>query len=202
MGMFARDVAVQRFFVHQHRDAETGAFHRPLLDGVDVFGGFARAAVGGLAGVTRSSRGSCGGRTQLAVGRAREHAHAVRMGGARLVDVEAGVRVLQCGLLLPQALHLRDLFFEIHAPQQILDARVDRCTGLLVQRRTAFGGFGCGGLRHGGARNNRHASEAGHAADRRQEFPAFDTHEVSSPLLVVMCPPVVAGGCLCIDAFV
>ena len=44
-GRMARHVAVQRFLVHEHRNAEAGLLHCPFLRRVDVGGGFQRRAV-------------------------------------------------------------------------------------------------------------------------------------------------------------
>ena len=46
-GRLARRVAMQRFLVHQDRNAQASTLHRPFLHRVHVLGGLARAAVGG-----------------------------------------------------------------------------------------------------------------------------------------------------------
>ena len=48
-GRAARDIAVQRLLVHQDRDAEPRVLDRPMLRGIDIFGGLARVAIDGRA---------------------------------------------------------------------------------------------------------------------------------------------------------
>jgi hypothetical protein len=62
-----------------------------------------------------------------------------------LFRIEFEFRIEHPALVLPDALHLRDLFLQGHARQQILDARLDAGGGILVGRLVGRGrGVACG----------------------------------------------------------
>ncbi len=120
-GRVLGDVAVERFLMHDHRNAEAGLFDRPLLHGVDMGGGLEGITVAHGAGITGPGRR----RQALLVGGTRHHAEAVRPDLRCLGRIELAVGVLDIALLLPDAFHLGDFFLQRHAAEQVGDARVD-----------------------------------------------------------------------------
>ena len=70
--------------------------------------------------------------------------------GGRASGIERPVRLFELGVPLPETLELGDLFLDGHAPEQVLDARLDRLRAVAIER--------CRGLREQ-ARRHRHAGE-------------------------------------------
>ena len=117
--------------MHQDGDAEAGVFDRPMLGGVGVVRGLPRvpavrpgSRTGGAAGLDHAAP----------VRRSGDLANAIREIACRILRREAAVVRLDLVLMLPDGFKLRDLLFERHAAQQILNARVHGLARVLVQR--------------------------------------------------------------------
>ena len=115
---------VQRFLVKHHRDPEPGVREHPFLNVVDELGMFARVA---------ASRAL---RCAADLARPRDLSDPEAQDFLRRGWREATVGVLNVFLVDPEALQLRDFFFDRHAPQQIRNAHVHGSAGVLVGRRS------------------------------------------------------------------
>ena len=136
-GGVARDIAVQRLFVEQDRNAEPGALHRPMLRGIDIVRGLARASIGLVRG--RAGGAGCGRRGDSAtIRRARDLTDAVRKGRDRALGGKMPVGRLDPILVLPDGDELRHLLVEGHAREQVLDPALDRLGRVLVEGGRAF----------------------------------------------------------------
>ena len=142
-GRLGRHVAVERFLVQQHGDAEAGVFERPFLQRVDEIDRlFGRAPARGSA----ARRAADAGNAALVAG-ARHVADPVREGRARLGGIE-GKSVDHVGLALPGSADLRDLLRQRHPCQKVCNARRDGRVRVPVER-TRLRERCCRVLRHG-----------------------------------------------------
>ncbi len=103
-------VAVQAFLMEDDRDAQPGVLDEELLNVVGQLRHFSGvAAAAGIAGPADLTE-----------------AEAILEMGPGFLQVEPAFLVdHRAALLLPDAEHLRDLFFQRHARQQVLDAALD-----------------------------------------------------------------------------
>jgi hypothetical protein len=175
-GRVAGHVAVQGFVVHQHRNAQAGAFHRPFLGGVGVAGGFLgvaadRAVVGAGGGVDHR-----GGLEALAVGRARDLAQAVGEVLAGLFGRELALGGLDLGLGQPDADQLGGLFLQRHSREQVAHPQLDRLGRILVDRFA--------GGRRGAGQGRGRGGQGGQADAERTAGDGLAAHDLfASPLM-------------------
>jgi hypothetical protein len=127
---------VQRFLVHEHRDAQPGLLDRPFLRGVDVARGSSalRLAVPAAAPARRSAWGDAA----AVIGREIMPRPLGKFWLA-LAGSKSPVGVWIFSLCSQIATSLRDLLLQRHALEQILDACLDRLRGVLVERLVGLG---------------------------------------------------------------
>src|SRR5215472_19379861 len=118
---------MQSLLVEQHRDAESGLLHGVVLYGIDQRHRLPRIAVGSderiAAAVDVAGTGNL--------------SNACREGLPCLGGIEIPSRGQNLFLAVPQAGDLRNLLLERHAREQVLDALIEWCGGVLIERRTA-----------------------------------------------------------------
>ncbi len=183
-GRVPRHITVQGLFVGEAGDAEAGLLARPALDLVHIPRGLGGGAMDRRPALGR--RRPEGGRA-LDVRRPRHRAHAVGIARGGPGGIEVRVRGLNLSLVLPDALHLRDLLLQRHAPHQVVDTGLNGQAGVAVGRvgRRPGGGSGRGGADGGGHQGAERsgAQERAREAAARQA-PALIRH-LRRPSLVV-----------------
>ena len=133
-GGVGRHIAMQRFFMKQHRNAQAGFLDRPSLHGfdeVDSVPGRAPARAD-TPGLRRSVRRA------PSVGRSRDLAETGGIGFTCLGRGEGQI-VHHFSLRGPKRDDLADLFLQRHPAQKIAYAQVYRRTRILIERPPLFG---------------------------------------------------------------
>src|SRR5690606_28450928 len=122
-------VAVERFLVREHGDAQAGVFERPLLQGVDEIDGFLRRSPAG--GRAAGSAGDAG--HAALVRSASDVADPIRERGAGLRGIESQI-VDHVALALPGGADLSDLLGQRPARHKVRDASRNGRARVLVER--------------------------------------------------------------------